>query len=47
MNERMRARETEREGGWMRGQCTGATIRREKCGGLMRGSEKAAAAYTK
>lgn len=33
------------KGGWMRGQCTGATIRREKCGGLMRGYEKAAAAY--
>lgn len=29
----------------MRGQCTGATMRREKCGGLMRGYEKAAAAY--
>lgn len=34
-------------GGWMRGQCTGASIRREKCGALIRGSEKAAAAYTK
>lgn len=31
----------------MRGQCTGAPVRGEKCEGLMRGSEKAAAAYTK
>lgn len=31
----------------MKGQCTDATIRTEKCGRLMRGSEKAAAVNTK
>lgn len=30
----------------MTGQCTGATVRNDKCEGLMRGTEKAAAAYT-
>lgn len=48
MNERMRAREAERKGRVDEG--VSALVLREggeKCEGLMRGSEKAAAAYTK